>query len=173
MHAASPGRLLILFALLLPGCGHELVPGHYALTHGPEDVALDTCGLLSGDGALPSATVTVIGEQVRVSLELFGPENPIRMLGRFKDPPLLFTEAAPGDVDAFTAHGSVVDARIAPAGVECVVPFGQVGIEAVVAPGNDAFDGMLTVHHELERNQDPRCPLTCDLRVRYTAKRVK
>lgn len=170
----SPTLCAALCATLLAAaCGHALASGPYLFSHAPEDVRLDTCGLLANGGQLPGATLTVIGEEVRLGFELFGPAQPIPMVGRFKAPPPLFDASESGARDAFAAYGSILDAELTVDGAVCTVPFGQVELEAMVAPSHDAFDGELVIHYALASNQDSRCPDSCDLRVRYSAKRAR
>jgi hypothetical protein len=157
--------LLVSLPLLVCGCEHGLEPGDYALAQASSDRQLDTCNLIPRDGLLPGLSLIVVGQQVTVDFELFGRERPTRMLGRFR-------KTVVNEDEGFSADGSVIDAVISLSGIPCKVPFGQVHLDATaVKQRSDQFTGLLTLHHELERNQDPRCPLTCDMRVGYRATR--
>lgn len=161
-----PRLVPTLLLLALPSCGHALEQGEYVIrqtsTSREKGTLVDTCSLLAPDGALPAARLTIVGQQVIFDFDLFGRDQPTRMLGRFRKPVVR-------EPDGFTVDGSVVSETIPINGAQCVVPFGQVHLDAVVETGNESFGGKLTIHDELEPHQDPRCPLACDVRVTYVA----
>ncbi len=158
----DPNRPALALLLLILGCGHDLRSGRYQLRplDGP---TLDTCNLMPAGTALPDGTLFITGGEVDFDLELFGGSSPVRMIGLFK-------KQVVGEPDGFTVDGSVGSVQIPVRGTSCIVPFGQIHVTAsVVSTSDNAFEGSLTINHDLLANQDPRCPLSCDLEVRYRA----
>ncbi|MGI5864061.1 MAG: hypothetical protein ACOX6T_18670 [Myxococcales bacterium] len=166
MRSRSRSRLAALgLVLLAGGCGHDLRSGGYVLTQtgAPRE---DTCHLLPSDGSLSMLYLTKMGEEVRIELELFGPEAPVRMIGRFK-------RSIDGEPDQFSADGSVGDVVIDVDGQRCTVEFGQVHLDATISEGSDtSFEGVLTVYQTLVPDQE-LCPLTCRAEVSYSAEKMR
>lgn len=154
-----------MLLLVAGGCGHDLRSGGYVLTQNGAPLE-DTCHSLAADGSLPVLYLTKTGEEVRIELELFGPEAPVRMIGRFK-------RSIDGEPDQFSADGSIGEVVIGVDGRSCTVEFGQVHLDASVPEGSDArFEGVLTVREALVPDQDP-CPLTCRAEVGYSAEKMR
>lgn len=149
--------------LAVSGCGRDISSGAYRLTQTGAPVE-DSCHLLAADGSLPTLHLTKMGDEVRIELELFGAESPVRMLGRFK-------QSVQGEPDEFSADGSVGEVLIDVDGAACWIEFGQVHVEATVPEGSDGrFDGVLTLRQSLQPDQSG-CPQTCRAVVAYHAEK--
>jgi len=157
----------LLWCLACAPCGHEVQNGRYSFRQVPIEDGLDTCGRLAADGSLPGGYLTRTGEEVHLDFSWVGPDDSIRLLGRFK-------AAVEGELDAFSAAGSVGGVSVEFGEAQCQVSFGQIFILATVPEGrDDQFVGTLTVGEVLPANQDPRCPQRGDIRVGFEADLVR
>lgn len=151
----------MLASLLLFGCGRDLSNGAYVLTQ-TGTAREDTCGLLAADGSLPGIWLMRTGDEVKLDFELFGPDHPVRMIGRFKQP-------LEGEPEEFSADGSVSDVAIGVKGNSCIVDFGQIHLDAMIPEGQaERFEGTLTISERLVPDQGA-CPLTCRISVTFAA----
>lgn len=155
--------LLAAVCALAPGCQRTLDDGVWRLTIDPAPGSLDTCNLLPAEGTITEGLLVTTGDEVRYVASFFGLQEPLYMVGRYK-------KLIAGEPDEFTLYGSVGNELLTVDGAPCVVRFGQVQLDASL--DEIGFHGELSAHHELNTNQDPRCPLSCDLVTAYRAELI-
>lgn len=149
-------RPLLLLALLA-ACGrsHLLVEGGYRMA--ATEVLRDDCGLLAAPEDLPDGELMVTGDLVRVRYALL---QGLVLQGRYVE-----------GVERFTVDGTALSTVLPVRGRSCLVDRVAVTLDAdadeEVSPLGTAFDGLVRVRVEAEREPACACELAARMRAEY------